>query len=68
MTDRLRLVTSPTLLIHGLRDEVVPFELSQKASGLIPNARLKVIDECSHYPHIEKAAEFSEAVIAFLEG
>jgi 4,5:9,10-diseco-3-hydroxy-5,9,17-trioxoandrosta-1(10),2-diene-4-oate hydrolase len=67
MTDRLRLIKSPTLLIHGLQDEVVPFELAQKASGLIPNARLKVIDECGHYPHIEKVAEFNEVVIAFLE-
>jgi pimeloyl-ACP methyl ester carboxylesterase len=24
-----------------------------------------VIDQCGHCPHIEKAAEFNEAVIAF---
>lgn len=67
MTDRLHLVKSPTLLIHGARDAIHPIELSQNACHLIPNARLKVIDECGHCPHIEKAAEFNGAVISFLK-
>lgn len=67
MLDRLHLVKSPTLLIHGAQDEIHPFELSQNAFSLIPDARLKVIDQCGHCPHIEKAAEFNEAVIAFFE-
>lgn len=67
MTDRLHLVKSPTLLIHGARDAIHPLELSQNACRLIPKARLKVIDECGHCPHIEKAAEFNDAVISFLK-
>ena len=67
MLDRLYLVKSPTLFIHGAQDEIHPLELSQNACHLIPNARLKVIDECGHCPHIEKAAEFNEVVIAFLK-
>jgi len=66
MVDRLHLVKSPTLLIHGAQDKIHPVELSQNASRLIPDARLKVIDECGHCPHIEKAAEFNKAVISFL--
>ena len=65
MVDRLHLVKSPTLLIHGAQDKIHPLELSQNACRLIPNARLKVFDQCGHCPHIEKAAEFNEAVIAF---
>jgi len=67
MVDRLHLVKSPALLIHGAQDEIHPVELSQNACCLIPNARLKVIGECGHCPHIEKAAEFNEAVISFLK-
>jgi pimeloyl-ACP methyl ester carboxylesterase len=67
MVDRLHLVESPALLIHGVQDAIHPPELSQNACRLIPNARLKVIDQCGHCPHIEKAAEFNEAVISFLE-
>ena len=67
MTDKLHLVKSPTLLIHGAQDEVAPVEYAQNACQLIPNARLKVINECGHCPHIEKASEFNEAVIAFMD-
>ena len=67
MTDKLHLVKSPTLIIHGAQDEVVPVEYAQNACNLIPNARLEVIEKCGHSPHIEKAQEFNEAVIAFLE-
>jgi pimeloyl-ACP methyl ester carboxylesterase len=67
MVDRLHLVKSPTLLIHGAQDAIHPPEMSRNACRLIPNARLKVIDQCGHCPHIEKAAEFNEAVISFLE-
>jgi len=67
MVDRLHLVKSPALLIHGAQDAIHPVEMSQNACRLIPNARLKVIDQCGHCPHIEKAAEFNEAVISFLE-
>ena len=66
MVDRLHLVKSPTLLIHGMQDAIHPLELSQNACRLITDARLKVIDECGHCPHIEKSVEFNEAVIAFL--
>ena len=67
MLDRLYQVKSPTLFIHGVQDSINPLELSQNACRLVPNAKLKVIDECGHYSHIEKAAEFNEAVISFLK-
>ena len=67
MTDRLHLIKSPTLLIHGAQDEIVPLRLSQNACRVIPDARLKIFDECGHCPHIEKASEFNEAVTAFLK-
>jgi pimeloyl-ACP methyl ester carboxylesterase len=67
MVDRLHLVKSPTLLIHGAQDKIHPVELSQNASSLIPNARLKVIDQCGHCPHIEKASEFNKSGVSFLK-
>lgn len=67
MADKLHLVKSPTLLIHGVQDKLIPLEHARKAYHLIPNASLKIFNECGHCPNIEKAAEFNEAVIAFLE-
>ena len=67
MVDRLRLIKSPTLFVHCKQDKIHPVELSRKAYHLIPKSSLKVFNECGHCPHIEKAAEFNEAVLAFLE-
>jgi len=66
MLDKLHLIKTPTLLIHGTRDKVIPVKYVRKAYKLIPNARLKAIKKCGHCPHVEKASEFNEAVIAFL--
>jgi 4,5:9,10-diseco-3-hydroxy-5,9,17-trioxoandrosta-1(10),2-diene-4-oate hydrolase len=68
ITDKLHLIKSPTLLIHGAQDEVVPLEYAQNACRLIPDCSLEIIDECGHCPHLEKASEFNEAVISFLGG
>jgi pimeloyl-ACP methyl ester carboxylesterase len=68
MLDRLHLIKSPTLLIHGAQDKVIPVKYARRAFKLIPNAKLMVIEECGHCPYIEKANEFNEAVIEFLRG
>ena len=66
MLDKLHLIKSPTLLIHGAQDRAIPVEQAQNACKLIPNAKLKVFEKCGHCPFVEKASEFNEAVIAFL--
>ncbi|MDD5591071.1 MAG: alpha/beta hydrolase [Dehalococcoidales bacterium] len=67
MTDKLQMIKSPTLFIHCEQDRIHPVNLSQKAYRLIPKSSLKVFNECGHCPHIEKAAQFNEEVLAFLE-
>jgi pimeloyl-ACP methyl ester carboxylesterase len=67
MIDKLHLIKSPTLFIHCEQDRIHPVNLSQKAYRLIPKSSLKVFNECGHCPHIEKAAQFNEEVLAFLE-
>jgi len=64
--DKLHLIKSPTLLIHGAQDKVIPVAQAHNARKLIPTAKLKVIEECGHCPYIEKASKFNEAVIEFL--
>jgi 4,5:9,10-diseco-3-hydroxy-5,9,17-trioxoandrosta-1(10),2-diene-4-oate hydrolase len=67
MVDKLPQVKSPTLLIHCEQDRIHPPELSRNAWRLMPNARVKIFDRCGHCSHIERAAEFNETVIDFLE-
>jgi len=66
VTDKLHLVQSPTLLIHGKQDQVIPVECARLACNLIPNVRCRIFDECGHCSHIEKAAQFNEVVANFL--
>ncbi|MCD6453243.1 MAG: alpha/beta fold hydrolase [Dehalococcoidales bacterium] len=66
MLGRLHQIKSPTLLVHGVQDNIHPVELSRQAAKLIPGAKLKIFDKCGHCPHIEKAAEFNYVVRAFL--
>jgi 4,5:9,10-diseco-3-hydroxy-5,9,17-trioxoandrosta-1(10),2-diene-4-oate hydrolase len=65
--DKFHLIKSPTLLIHGAQDEIVPLEDARSASALIPDARLEIFENCGHCPHIEKIPKFIEVVIEFLE-
>jgi len=67
VTDKLHLVKSPVLFIHGEQDPVVPLADVRNACKMVPNAELAVFAECGHCPYIEKAAEFNEVVIAFLD-
>jgi pimeloyl-ACP methyl ester carboxylesterase len=66
MVDKLPLIKSPALLIHCEEDNIHPLELSRKAWQVIPDARLRLFSRCGHCPHIEKAAEFNDAVLRFL--
>ncbi|MCD6230327.1 MAG: alpha/beta hydrolase, partial [Dehalococcoidia bacterium] len=67
MTDKLHLIKFPTLLIHGAQDQIVPVEHAQEACSLIPDAKIEVLDECGHCSQMEKAPEFNEVVMQFLE-
>jgi 4,5:9,10-diseco-3-hydroxy-5,9,17-trioxoandrosta-1(10),2-diene-4-oate hydrolase len=66
VTDKLHLVQSSTLLIHGEQDRVIPVDYARLACKLIPNVKCEVIDRCGHCPHIEKAAQFNDLVATFL--
>lgn len=57
---------APALLLWGRQDRVFPAAGAQQAARLIPDARVRLIDACGHYPHWEQPAAFAEAVLAFL--
>ena len=68
LADRFHLLRSPTLIVHGAEDRVIPVAYARSAWSLIPGAKLEVFGECGHFPHMERAEAFNQAVIAFLEG
>ena len=64
----LRGVSTPTLVVWGNQDAIVPVECGEMYANLLPNATLKTIDNCGHSPQMEKPQEFNDAVTSFLAG
>jgi pimeloyl-ACP methyl ester carboxylesterase len=62
----VRAIATPTLLIHGREDKVVPLQVSVTMLGLLPNADLHVFSACGHWTQIERAEEFCAVVSDYL--
>ncbi len=60
-------VTTPTLLIWGDRDRVLPLRHGRRLARTLPNARLLVMEGVGHAPFVQEPERFNAAVIEFLE-
>ncbi|HET6312910.1 MAG TPA: alpha/beta fold hydrolase [Chloroflexia bacterium] len=65
VTDRLRDVTMPTLVVWGSRDRVAPLEHGAFLAKHIPHARLAIIRGAGHMPFYERPAQFMKLAEAF---
>jgi pimeloyl-ACP methyl ester carboxylesterase len=63
---KLASIHSPTLVVWGRQDELIPVASAEKLRGGISGAKLVVFEACGHVPQIEKPAEFSQALLEFL--
>ena len=54
--DRLPLVSAPTLVLHAIGDERVPFSEGRLIASLIPNARLVSLDSRNHLTRADEPA------------
>lgn len=64
---RVSQIESPTLVVTGDKDAIVPPENSRNLAASVPGARLSVIEDAGHMVFIERAEEFNRAVIGFLD-
>lgn len=60
-------ILQPTLIVHGRNDGVSPMGGSERLQSELPNAELAVIDECGHWPQIEKSEMFIRILCGFLD-
>jgi pimeloyl-ACP methyl ester carboxylesterase len=63
----LHRIDVPTLLVWGANDRVYPRELGDRYAKLIPGAKLVVVLDCGHLPHIERREAFVAALAEFLD-
>jgi pimeloyl-ACP methyl ester carboxylesterase len=66
--DRLARIKTPTLVVWGKQDKLIPMAMGERYAAGIAGAKLVSFDKCGHVPPIEKTEEFVAAVTAFLGG
>lgn len=62
----LERVRAPTLVVWGREDPQFVWQIGEAASHRIPNAKFAAIENCGHFPHVEKTLETAAVVSEFL--
>jgi len=63
----LRKISVPTLIIHGIHDKVVPFELGEVQSQNIENSKLIPFKYSGHASFYDQRDKFNEELMKFIE-
>jgi 3-oxoadipate enol-lactonase len=58
----------PTLVVHGVEDQIIPTQEAVDMHNSIPGAQLELIPESGHLVNLERPNEFNEVVQKFLSG
>lgn len=65
---RLHRVTAPTLVLWGHRDQLARSVYAEEFGRRIPGARVEVLENAAHLPHLEQPERTLELVTEFLAG
>lgn len=64
----MRRVKIPALILVGAQDTLVPLRRQEFTAGLMPFAKLQLIDDAGHLPSLEQPEAVTAALEAFLNG
>ena len=64
---RLHRIKVPTLFIWGASDRLVTPAYGRSYCGMIPGARMTVVERAGHLPHVEQPDAFVATVVSFAE-
>ena len=65
--DDLHRVEAQTLVLVGRQDQICDVDTAEVIHQGIKGSQLKIIEECGHFPWIEKPSEFYECIREFLK-
>ncbi|WP_246985042.1 alpha/beta fold hydrolase [Halorientalis marina] len=63
--EELAELSTPTLLIHGADDTLLPASWSRRADDRLPESELHVFEDCGHWPPRERPATFNDRLTTF---
>ncbi|GLC32518.1 alpha/beta fold hydrolase [Clostridium omnivorum] len=63
----LKAINVPTLIIHGIHDEVVPFELGEIQKQTIRNSKLIPFNYSGHGAFYDERDKFNKELVKFIE-
>ncbi len=63
---RIHRIISPTLIVWGRKDGVVPVQYAEDFARLIPHATIQIQEHSGHLPQVEETEAVAAAVSAFL--
>jgi pimeloyl-ACP methyl ester carboxylesterase len=64
--DQLKSIQAPTVVADGDHDELIVLDQIKEMAELIPNAKLEVFTDTSHFAHWQDPAQFNRALLDFL--
>lgn len=67
-TDTVSGIKVPVLCIGGDQDGSTPPDVIKATAGLIPGARVEIIESCGHIPCVEQPEEMVELLTDFVHG
>ena len=56
----------PVLIVHSEHDEFIKHEHAEYLASSIPNARLLILDNVSHFAPLQRPAQFNAAMLSFV--
>lgn len=56
------------MTVWGQEDRLVPASHAELVRHELPHSVMRIIPQCGHWPHMEKAEEFNDLLIRFLTG
>lgn len=61
-------VATPTLIVWGRDDRIVPLECGERYVKSLPRARLEIVEGAGHFVEMEKPHELAQLVTDFITG
>jgi len=61
----LRAVSTPSLLVWGIADRIVPFDCAEQYAAVLSQSQIEVVDDAGHVVDLEQPDRLAELIVEF---